>query len=75
LTPHLGCPAYGGSSAEAAEPILRNFVQQLNHIDQQYELIDTLRREEAGDALADLAARAGIPTNHADDWFDQWRDF
>jgi hypothetical protein len=59
----------------AAEPILRNFVQQLNRIDQRYDLIDTLRREEAGDAFLDLAARAGVPTELADQWFDHWRDF
>jgi hypothetical protein len=59
----------------AAELVLRNFVQQLNHIDQRYELIDTLRREQAGEAFADLATRAGVPTDRADDWFDQWRDF
>jgi hypothetical protein len=61
--------------AAAAEPILRSFVQQLNRIDERYDLIDTLRREEAGDAFIDLAARAGVPTDLADQWFDDWRDF
>ncbi|BCY08711.1 hypothetical protein [Actinoplanes sp. L3-i22] len=59
----------------AAELILRNFVSQLNRIDQRYELIDTLRREEAGDAFAGLAIRAELSTNHADELFDQWREF
>jgi hypothetical protein len=59
----------------AAEPILRSLVQQLNRIDERYEFIDTLRREEAGEAFADLAARAGVPTDLTDQWFDAWRDF
>jgi hypothetical protein len=59
----------------AAEPILRNFVQQLNRIDQRYDLIHTLRREEAGDAFVDLATRAGVVTELADQWFNHWRDF
>jgi hypothetical protein len=67
----IGAPNH----AAAAEPILHSFVQQLNRIDQRYDLIDTLRREEAGDAFLDLAARAGVPTNLAGEWFDDWRDF
>lgn len=59
----------------AAEPILRSFVQELNRIDERYDLIDTLRREEAGEAFIDLAARAGVPIDLADQWFDDWRDF
>lgn len=59
----------------SAEQTLRTFVQQLNRIDQRYDFIDTLRREEAGDAFLDLAARAGVPTDLADQWFDHWRDF
>ncbi|WP_203917921.1 hypothetical protein [Rugosimonospora africana] len=61
--------------ATAAEPILRSFVRQLNRIDERWELIDTLRREQAGDAFVALATRAGVPTDVADEWFDDWRDF
>lgn len=59
----------------AAAPILRSLVQELNRIDERYDLIDTLRREEADEAFIDLAARAGVPTDQADQWFDDWRDF
>lgn len=61
--------------AAAAEPILPSFVERLNRIDQRYDIIDTLRREEAGDAFLDLAARAGLSTDLADQWIDDWRDF
>ncbi|MEV0429520.1 hypothetical protein [Micromonospora sp. NPDC050495] len=47
----------------------------LNSIDQKYEIIDTLRREEAFDAFMELAARAEVPADLADQWFDEWRDF
>ena len=68
-------PTDAPDRAGAVEPILRNFVQQLNRIDQRYDLIDTLRREEAGEAFLELSARAGVPSDMADRWFDHWRDF
>ncbi|MEU4244065.1 hypothetical protein [Actinoplanes sp. NPDC026619] len=68
-------PGDAPGRAAAAELILRNFVSQLNRIDQRYELIDTLRREEAGDVFTGLAVRAGVSTDSADDWFDEWREF
>ena len=37
--------------------------------------IDAIRREEAGDAFVAVAARAGVPPDRADEWFDRWRDF
>jgi hypothetical protein len=58
-----------------APETLRTFVKQLNRIDAKYDLIDTVRREEAAEAFADLATRAGVPTDLADTWFDDWRDF
>ncbi|GAA0422090.1 hypothetical protein Aca07nite_09540 [Actinoplanes capillaceus] len=58
-----------------AEPILRTLVEAINLIDEKWGIVDTLRREEAGDAFVTLAARAGVPTPTADDWFDKWRDF
>ena len=61
--------------AADAETALHDLVRQLNRIDARYRFIDTLRREEAGDAFLDLAARAGVPTDRADEWFDDWRDF
>jgi hypothetical protein len=59
----------------AAEPILRKLVERLNTVDDKFDMIDTIRREEAGDAFMDLAARAGVPSELADKWFDTWRDF
>ena len=59
----------------AAEPVLRRFVEELNRIDERYQLIDTVRREQAGEAFTGLAVRAGVPTGRADDWFDRWREF
>jgi hypothetical protein len=67
-------PTDAPDRAAATEPILHSFVDQLNRIDQRYEIIDTLRREQAGDAFLDLATRAGLPTEVADQWFDDWRD-
>jgi hypothetical protein len=59
----------------AAEPILRELVRRLNAVDDRFDVIDTIRREEAGDAFLSLAARAGVPSALADEWFDTWRDF
>ena len=54
---------------------LRTLVDQLNRIEARYGVIDTLRREQAADAFADLAARAGVPAQLATRWFDEWREF
>ena len=61
--------------ADEAESALRTLVEALNTIDQKYEVIDTLRREEAFDAFVELATRAQVPAHLADQWFDEWRDF
>lgn len=58
-----------------AEPLLHDLVTKLNALDEKYEIIDTIRREQAGDAFTLLATRAGVPTEIADHWFDTWRDF
>ncbi|WP_440098661.1 hypothetical protein [Streptosporangium sp. H16] len=68
-------PADDPATATAARPILRTLVEKLNRIEERHEIIDTLRREEAGDAFFDLARRAGIPDPEAADLFDEWRDF
>lgn len=62
-------------AAAGAETILHKLVEELNRVDARYENIDTVRREEAGDAFLALATRAGVPTDRADQWFDDWRDF
>lgn len=65
----------GAARLAEVEPILRTLVETLNSIDQKYEFIDTMRREEAGEAFVALAARAGVQAECADQWFDDWRDF
>ncbi|MEK8107271.1 hypothetical protein NKG94_22750 [Micromonospora sp. M12] len=61
--------------ADEAEAVLQSLVEALNGIEQKYEIIDTLRREEACDAFMELAARAEVPSHLADQWLDEWRDF
>ncbi|MEU8015904.1 hypothetical protein AB0B74_08025 [Micromonospora parva] len=61
--------------ADEAEAVMRTLVEALNGIEQKYEIIDTLRREEACDAFMELAARAEVPSQLADEWLDEWRDF
>lgn len=65
----------GAGRLTDAETILRRLIDTLNRIDQKYEFIDTVRREEAGDAFVGLAVRAGVEAPLADQWFDSWRDF
>ncbi len=60
---------------DEARPILQALVDKLNGIEKRYQIIDTLRREQAGDAFVALATRAGVPQDTADEWFDDWRDF
>lgn len=60
---------------DAARPILQTMVEKLNAVQARYGIIDTLRREEAADAFLRLAARAGVPGDVADEWFDDWRAF
>jgi hypothetical protein len=67
-------PAGAGRLADA-ETALRHLIDTLNRIDRKHGFIDTLRREEAGDAFAVLASRADVPAPLADQWFDDWRDF
>ncbi|MFB4278332.1 hypothetical protein ACBJ59_23795 [Nonomuraea sp. MTCD27] len=69
-------PGDPGERAEAAKSALRAFIETLNLVDERHDgFIDTIRREESGEAFADLAERAGISTTQADEWFDDWRDF
>lgn len=68
-------PQTGDRCADEAEAALRKLVETLNRIDQRYDIIDTLRREEAFDAFLKLAAEAGVPPHVAEQWFDECRDF
>ncbi|WP_144122656.1 hypothetical protein [Catellatospora sichuanensis] len=65
----------GTDPISAAEPILRAFINGLDDLDGEEFLMDTIRREEAGDVFADLARQAGVPAEISDEWFDEWRDF
>ncbi|MFI7707660.1 hypothetical protein [Nonomuraea sp. NPDC049480] len=58
-----------------ARGVLKRFVEALNGIDERYEMIDTLRREEAGEVFFELAKRAGVPPAETRAWFDDWREF
>ena len=58
----------------AAERALRGLVADLNAIAAKYQLIDTIYREQAGDAFFGLAERARVPTDQAERWFGE-RDF
>jgi hypothetical protein len=63
-------------SPDQSKAALADFVTGLNKIDGQHGgAIDTLRREQAGDAFAQLANLAGMSTEAADEWFDELRDF
>ncbi|GAA1384081.1 hypothetical protein [Catellatospora chokoriensis] len=58
-----------------AEPVLQTLIKALNDLDHKHSLVDTLRREQAYDAFRELADRAGVAADTADEWFDDWRDF
>ncbi|MGQ5259873.1 hypothetical protein ACTWLT_03850 [Micromonospora sp. ZYX-F-536] len=64
-----------GVRADEAEAALHTLIEALNSIDQKYDIIDTLRREEACDAFMGLAARAGVQADLAAQWLDDWREF
>lgn len=70
-----GLPADDPAVVDEVAPILRTLVEALNRVEAKYEIIDTVNRERAGEVFADLARRAGVPADRADDWFDDWRDF
>ena len=55
---------------------LRAFVEAFNAMDGRGRLeLDTIRREEIGEAFLQLAAGAGLDEDEAGRWFDGWRDF
>lgn len=65
-----------GASASAAdaEAVLAELVRALNRLDGRHGL-DTVRREEAGEAFSALASSMGVDDARAEAWFDAWRDF
>ncbi|MDG4838462.1 hypothetical protein O7631_18255 [Micromonospora sp. WMMD967] len=60
---------------DEVKAVMRTLVEALNGIEQKYEIIDTLRREEACDVFMELATRADVPPQLANQWLDEWRDF
>ncbi len=60
-----------GLPRDACEAVLRAFVDGFNAFDD----VDTIDREEIGEAFFGLARAAGIPDAEAASWFDAWRDF
>jgi hypothetical protein len=67
-------PADHPDPVAAAEPVLHAMITQLDDLDDS-GFMDTIRREEAGDAFAELAEMAGVPSDISDAWFDEWREF
>ena len=58
-----------------ATEALRDFVTALNAVHSN-TVLDTIRREEAGEAFVRLAQRfTRVTEAEADTWFDRWRDF
>lgn len=66
----LGATATAGD----AESILKGLVLALNRLNAKVD-IDTIRREEAGDAFFELARTLRVDDAQAMEWFDAWRDF
>jgi hypothetical protein len=62
------------ASDREAQAILKAFVSTLNRLDSKFG-IDTVRREEAYEAFADLGRKLGVRDAAATAWFDRWRDF
>ena len=65
----------GASRTDQVRRILHDLITALNAIEEKYGIIDTVRREQAGDAFSDLAERYGVELELADQWFDERRDF
>ncbi|MGZ3422622.1 MAG: hypothetical protein ACXVEE_32460 [Polyangiales bacterium] len=61
-------------SKKEAQSILRAMIETFNALDEKHDL-DTVDREEVGDAFFGLATIAGVPAADAEAWFDRWRDF
>lgn len=67
--------AGAGAPRKAAQGILRALVDALNRVDEKQGL-DTIQREEALEAFAELAERFdAVAESDIDDWFDAWRRF
>ncbi|MFD0579703.1 hypothetical protein [Dactylosporangium darangshiense] len=67
--------AAAATDPEAAERALRRLVADLSAINDAYDLIDTVLREQAWAAYHGLAARLGVPAQPAGAWFEEERRF
>lgn len=63
-----------GVGRREAERALRALVDAFNRIDAK-DGLDTVDREEIGEAFFALAALAGVDVATAEAWFDRWREF
>ncbi|MBV1849386.1 hypothetical protein [Catellatospora tritici] len=52
------------------EKAMRGLIADLNKIEEEHGLIDTINREHAGEVFDELARRVGVPSELADEWFD-----
>jgi len=66
----------GKGSTEDFRVVLRTFVEAFNALDEKHGL-DTLHREEIGDAFHDLCRQTGgvVSAETEERWFDAWREF
>ena len=64
------------ASASEAREVLRRFVEALNALDARWGKLDTIRRDQAAEAFARLAAKFdAVPPGDGHAWFDAWRSF
>ncbi|MGE0323427.1 MAG: hypothetical protein AB7S68_14040 [Polyangiaceae bacterium] len=59
----------------AAKKVLTDYIKALNKLDGKYEIIDTIRREEAYEAYHQLVALTDVSEKDADDWWGELCDF
>jgi hypothetical protein len=60
---------------DAAERALRGLVADLNAVNDEHGLIETIHREQAWDVFRELAERLRVPEAQIDTWFDEGRRF
>lgn len=59
----------------AAKKLLTDFIKALNQLDTKYEVMDTIRREEAYEAYHQLVALTDVSEKEADDWWSELCEF
>jgi hypothetical protein len=61
-------------AASGSERAIKGFVRAMNRAAEHHDL-DTIAREQLGDAVGELATRFGIAARDAQRWFDDVREF